>query len=381
MTTSSPQTLTQPAVVADVKERTYVASQWKLMWKRFVRHRLAIVGGVLIILFYIAALFADFFAYAPPESSSAQRSLIPPQPIHWFDQGRWNPYVYPLARRRDPATFQLVYTPDTTRKIRLTFFGQGFSYRLFGLIPTDRHLLGVQGGAEAVDTLFLLGTDMQGRDMWSRLIYATRVSLTIGLAGVAISLLLGLIFGGISGLRGGVADEIIQRVIEVLRSIPTIPLWMGLAAALPRTWNIIQVYFAITIIISLISWTELARVARGRFLALREEDFITSARLDGCSHRQIIFGHMVPSFLSHIIAATTLALPVMIISETALSFLGLGLRPPAISWGVMLQQAQNVQAIALTPWLLYPAIPVVVAVLAFNFLGDGLRDAADPYSR
>jgi peptide/nickel transport system permease protein len=380
MATSSHPSMAQPVVVVDVKERTYVASQWKLMWKRFVRHRLAMMGGILILLFYATALFADFLAYAPPEQSSAQRSLIPPQPIHLFDEGRWRPYVHPLARRRDPNTFQLVYTPDTTRKIPVVLFAQGFPYKLFGFIPTDRHLLGVEG-ATAIDTLFLLGTDMQGRDMWSRLIYATRVSLTIGLAGVAISLLLGLIFGGISGLRGGLADEMIQRVIEVLRSIPTIPLWMGLAAALPRTWNIIQIYFAITIIISLISWTELARVARGRFLALREEDFITSARLDGCNQRQIIFGHMVPSFLSHIIAATTLALPVMIISETALSFLGLGLRPPAISWGVMLQQAQNVQAIALTPWLLYPALPVVIAVLAFNFLGDGLRDAADPYSR
>jgi peptide/nickel transport system permease protein len=380
MATSSSPSIAQPVVVQDVKERTYVASQWRLMWRRFVRHRLAIVGGMIIVLFYAMALLADFLAYAPPDQSSAQRSLIPPQPIHFFDEGRWHPHVYPLARRRDPNTFQLVYSPDTTRKIPLIFFAQGFPYKFFGLIPTDRHLLGVIG-VDAADAIFLLGTDMQGRDIWSRLMYATRVSLSIGLAGVAISLLLGLIFGGISGLRGGLADDIIQRVIEVLRSIPTIPLWMGLAAALPRTWDIIQIYFAITIIISLISWTELARVARGRFLALREEDFITSARLDGCTQAQIIFGHMVPSFLSHIIAATTLALPVMIISETALSFLGLGLRPPAISWGVMLQQAQNVQAIALTPWLLYPAIPVVIAVLAFNFLGDGLRDAADPYSR
>jgi peptide/nickel transport system permease protein len=361
------------------QEDYLIANQWQLMWRRFVKHRLALLGGIVILLFYTVVLFAEFFAYADPDQSSAQRSLIAPQPIHFFDQGQFRPFVYGLARRRDPNTFQLVYTPDPSQKHYLVLFGEGFEYRLLGLFPTNRHLIGVRG-AEAGDVLFLLGTDVQGRDMWSRLIYATRISLTIGLIGVAISLLLGIIFGGISGLRGGIWDEVIQRIIEVLRSIPTIPLWMGLAAALPRTWSITQIYLAITIIISLIAWTELARVARGRFLALREEDFVISARLDGCNQMQIIFGHMVPSFLSHIIAATTLALPVMVISETALSFLGLGLRPPAISWGVMLQQAQNVQAVALTPWLLIPAIPVIVAVLAFNFLGDGLRDAADPYS-
>jgi peptide/nickel transport system permease protein len=241
-------------------------------------------------------------------------------------------------------------------------------------------LIGVTG-ADAGKTLFVLGTDVQGRDLWSRMVYATRVSLTVGLTGVALSLVLGVLLGGLSGLYGGVIDECIQRVIEVVRSVPTIPLWMGLAAAVPRDWSVTRVYFAITIIISLVSWTELARVVRGRFLALREEDFIISAELDGCSKLRTIFRHMVPSFLSHIIAVTTLTLPVMVLSETALSFLGLGLRPPAISWGVLLQAAQNVQAVAVTPWLLLPAVPVIVAVLAFNFLGDGLRDAADPYGR
>jgi peptide/nickel transport system permease protein len=221
----------------------------------------------------------------------------------------------------------------------------------------------------------LLGTDVQGRDLWSRLMYGTRISLTIGLLGVTMSLVLGVLLGGLSGFYGGVADTVIQRVIEILRSIPTIPLWMGLAAALPREWTVLQVYFAITIIISLLGWTELARVVRGRFLAMREEDFVVSARLVGCSQMRTIFVHMVPSFMSHIIAATTLALPAMIISETALSFLGLGLRPPAISWGVLLQQAQNVQTVAISPWLMLPAVPVIIAVMAFNFLGDGLRDA------
>ena len=249
------------------------------------------------------------------------------------------------------------------------------------MIPATRHLIGVDGGRDAAKTIFLLGTDLQGRDLWSRLMYGTRISLTIGLIGVTMSLVLGVVLGGISGFYGGIADTVIQRTIEILRSIPTIPLWMGLAAALPRTWTILQVYFAITIIISLLAWTELARVVRGRFLALREEDFVVSARLVGCSQMRTIFVHMVPSFMSHIIAATTLALPAMIISETALSFLGLGLRPPAISWGVLLQQAQNVQTVAISPWLMLPAVPVIIAVMAFNFLGDGLRDAADPYGR
>jgi peptide/nickel transport system permease protein len=266
-------------------------------------------------------------------------------------------------------------------KVPIRFFAQGFEYHFLGLIPMTRHLIGVDPDLDAAKTIFLLGTDVQGRDLWSRLMYGTRISLTIGLLGVTSSLVLGVVLGGLSGFYGGVVDTVIQRVIEILRSIPTIPLWMGLAAALPRDWTVLQVYFAITIIISLLGWTELARVVRGRFLALREEDFVVSARLVGCSQMRTIFVHMVPSFMSHIIAATTLALPAMIISETALSFLGLGLRPPAISWGVLLQQAQNVQTVAISPWLMLPAVPVIVAVMAFNFLGDGLRDAADPYGR
>jgi len=258
------------------------------------------------------------------------------------------------------------------------FFARGFQYDFLGLFTTDLHLLGVEG-ARAEDSLFILGTDLQGRDLWSRLVYATRISMTIGLLSVALSLFLGLLLGGVSGFYGGWIDTLIQRVIEILRSIPTIPLWMGLAAAVPKDWSVIKMYFAITIIISLIGWTELARVVRGRFLSLREEDFVMAAELAGASRMRIIFRHMAPSFMSHIIAATTLALPAIIIAETSLSFLGLGMRPPAISWGVLLQAAQQIQAVALTPWLLLPAIPVVVAVLAFNFLGDGLRDAADPY--
>jgi peptide/nickel transport system permease protein len=366
-----------PASVAE--ERISVATQWQLMWWRFRRHRLAMVATVIVALFYLVVLFADFLAYSPPTASEAQRSLLPPQRIQWFDQGRrFFPHVHALTGQRDPVTMKRVYTPDPTRKIRVIFFAPGFEYRFLGLVPANRHLLGVEG-ARPEEALFLLGTDEQGRDLWSRLMFATRTSLIIGLAGVALSLVLGVLLGGISGFFGGAIDTVIQRAIEILRSIPTIPLWMGLAAALPNNWSVLQVYFAITVIISLIGWTELARVVRGRFLSLREEEFVMAAELAGCSRTRIILSHLVPSFLSHIIAATTLAIPAMVISETSLSFLGLGLRPPAISWGVLLQQAQNVQALAISPWLLLPAVPVILVIIAFNFMGDGLRDAADPY--
>jgi len=365
-----------PSTVAE--ERISVATQWQLMWWRFQKHRLAMVSTVVVLLFYLVVVFADFMAYSNPLASEAQRSLLPPQRIHWFDAGHLSPHVYGLTGMRDPNTFKRVYTPDPSKRIPVRFFARGFEYHLFGLLPMSLHLLGVEGTTPE-ESLFLLGTDEQGRDLWSRLMYGTRTSLIIGLVGVSLSLLLGVFLGGISGLYGGVIDTVIQRVIEILRSIPTIPLWMGLAAALPNDWSVTQVYFAITIIISLIGWTELARVVRGRFLSLRQEDFVMAAELCGCGQMRIIFTHLVPSFLSHIIAATTLAIPAMIISETSLSFLGLGLRPPAISWGVLLQQAQNIQALAISPWLLIPSIPVTIVILAFNFLGDGLRDAADPY--
>jgi peptide/nickel transport system permease protein len=365
-------------VASVAEDRVAVASQLQLTWWRFRRHKLALFSGIVVILFYVVAIFADFLATTDPFNTDAKRSFIPPQPIHWFDDGRFAPHVYALKGVRNPKTFKVEYAPDPESKRFLRLFAEGHSYRLFGLIPTNRHLIGVDDG-KPEQSLFLLGTDLLGRDVWSRLLLASRTSLTIGLVGVALSLFLGVLLGGVSGLYGGVIDNVIQRLIEVLRSVPTIPLWMGLAAALPSTWSVTQVYLAITVIISLIGWTELARVVRGRFLAMREEDFITAAELAGASRLRIIFRHMVPSFLSHIIAAVSLALPAMIISETTLSFLGLGLRPPAISWGVLLQDAQNLQALAVAPWLLVTAVPVILVILAFNFLGDGLRDAADPY--
>jgi peptide/nickel transport system permease protein len=366
------------AVTTEAAERVSVASQRQLVWWRFRRHKLAMAGAVVIILFYLVVIFADFLAYADPEHTNGDRVLVPPQGVNLFQDGLLAPNVHPMVGGRDPVSLEQQYTVDESRSDGITFFAHGYRYKLLGIIPTDIHLIGIQGGATE-DKLALLGTDEQGRDVLSRLFLATRTSLTIGLVGVAISLVLGAVLGGISGYFGGIVDTLIQRLIEILRSMPTIPLWMGLAAAMPAEWGVVKVYFFMTLILSLIGWTELARVVRGRFMQIRHEDFVTAAELVGARPRRIIFVHMLPLFVSHIIAATTLALPLMIVAETSLSFLGLGLRPPAVSWGVMLQQAQSVQAVVLSPWLLITVIPVVVAILAFNFVGDGLRDAADPY--
>lgn len=362
---------------AQDEERVSVASQRQLIWWRFRRHKLAMAGAVVVLLFYLVAAFADFLATSDPHASDGQRSLMPPQSVHLFDGGL-SPHVYGVRSDRDLVTLQRIYTQDPEQRISVTLFAHGYEYKFLGLIKTDRHLIGTSG-VPAEKALAILGTDQQGRDIFSRLLVATRTSLLIGLAGVALSIVLGVTLGGISGYYGGFVDTVIQRLIEILRSIPVIPLWMGLAAAMPKGWSVQQVYFAMTLILSLIGWTELGRVVRGRMMQIRSEDFVTAAELVGSRPRRVIFVHMVPLFASHIIAATTLALPLMIVAETSLSFLGLGLRAPAVSWGVMLQQAQNVQALALSPWLLFPVVPVIIAILAFNFLGDGLRDAADPY--
>jgi peptide/nickel transport system permease protein len=358
-------------------ERYAVATQMQLTWWRFKRHKLAMISLVVVVLFYLVALSADFLATTDPTATAASTSYIAPQPIHFFDDGAFRPYVNGLKGVRDFKTFKLIYTIDPARKSYLQFFAPGYRYSFLGL-DTDIHLIGLKN-PQPGDGIFILGTDLLGRDLWSRLMVATRVSLTIGLVSVALSLVLGILLGGVSAIYGGVVDTLIQRMIEVVRSMPTIPLWLGLAAAMPNSWSVLQIYFAITIIISLLAWTDLARVVRGKFLSLREEDFVMAAELAGASQTRIIFHHMLPSFASHIIAAVSLALPAMIISETSLSFLGLGLRPPAISWGILLQDAQSIQTLALAPWLLTSAVPVIVVILAFNFLGDGLRDAADPY--
>jgi peptide/nickel transport system permease protein len=359
--------------------RAFVASQWQLMWWRFREHRVALVSGIVVILIYLVALFAEFLAPTTPDVVSSEYLYAPPQTLHLFDgENGFAPYVYGYKSVIDVAAGRRTFTLDETQKIPVGFFVEGEEYKLWGLFPSTRHLI---GPVEAGQPMYLLGADRLGRDMLTRLIYGTRISMSIGLVGVVISLVLGILLGGISGFYGGAVDNIIQRVIEFLRSIPTIPLWMGLAAALPTTWPPLRIYFGITIILSLIGWTGLARVVRGRFLALRSEEFVTAAALDGASDLRIITRYMVPSFLSHIIASTTLAIPAMILSETSLSFLGLGLQAPLVSWGTLLRDAQSVRTVLQAPWQLWPAVAVVVTVLALNFLGDGLRDAADPYSQ
>lgn len=360
-------------------EAVYVAPNWKLVWWRFRKHRLALVSGVVIIMVAIVALFPEFFSTQDPNKTSTTKSFIPVQGVHFFDEGRLRPFVYGVEGARNPKTLRMEWQIDETRKIPVRFFVKGYEYELLGVVPTDIHLLGV-APAEEEEAIHLLGTDRLGRDQWSRLMHGSRVSLSIGLVAVFLSIFFGILLGGISGYFGGLTDLVIQRLIEILQSLPPIPIWMALTAALPRDWSVQQVYFAITIILSLIGWTTLGREVRGRFLVLREEDFVVAAQLAGCSQMRVIFRHMVPTFSSHIIATSTLAIPVMIINETFLSFLGLGLRPPAISWGVLLQEAQNLQSIALAPWLLLPGLAVIITVLALNILGDGLRDAADPYA-
>ena len=366
-------------IATDVEEeRVFVATQWQLMWWRFKKHRAALLAAFIIATLYFIAGTAEFLSSTDSVTSDYEIAYLRPQSIHWFDDGSFKPHVLGIVGTRNPVTFKKEYTVDPEVKIPIKFFVRGFEYNFLGLIRTDRHLFGhdLESGRAAPH---LLGTDVLGRDLLARTIYGTRISMSIGLVGVGISLLLGIVLGGISGYYGGYVDTVVQRLIEILRSIPTIPLWIALAAGVPRDWSTIQIYFSITVIISLLAWTELGRVVRGRFLALREEEFVTAARVVGATDVRVIFRHMVPSFTSHVIAAATLAIPFMIISETALSFLGLGLQPPAVSWGVLLQATQNVESVAIYPWLMLPAIPVIVAVLAFNYMGDGLRDAADPY--
>ena len=363
-------------------EQIYVASQWKLIWWRFIRHRVAVVSAIVVLAFYVVALFPEFFAIHDPRAEFAQRTFIPPQRVHFFDGFvPQMPYVYGLKGERNPVNLGMEWKTDEETRHTIQYFVRGHEYELFGLLRTNWHFMGLDVDTSAAPQPFYpLGTDRMGRDMFSRLMYATRVSMSIGLVGVALNIFLGSLLGGLSGLRGGATDAVIQRIIEFVRAIPTIPLWLALSAAVPRDWSILRVYFAITIIISLIEWTRLAREVRGRFLAMREEDFVLAARLYGTNEIRIVFRHMLPSFLSHIIAATTLAIPGIIIAETSLSFLGLGLREPAISWGVLLFEAQTLQAVAEASWLLIPGIFVLIAVMAFNFMGDGLRDAADPYA-
>ncbi len=361
------------------EEKVYVASQVQLMWWKFRKHRMATISSIFVITMYLVAIFADFVAPYDPNETDTKYLYVPPRGIHFFGPNGFSlrPFVYGLKLHVDEETYRKTYTDDKSVQYPIRFFVHGSPYKMWGLIESDIHLFCLEEGKG----VFLLGTDKLGQDVFSRVVFGSRVSLSIGLVGIAISLLLGVGIGGASGYYGGVVDLIVQRVIEFIRSVPTTPLWMALSAALPPDLPPLARYFGITIILSLIGWTGLARVVRGRFLALREQDFVMAAKLAGASEWRVIMRHMVPSFMSYLIASVTLAIPGMIISETSLSFLGLGLRPPVVSWGVMLRDAQKLRVVAQAPWLMLPGAFVVVTVLAFNFVGDGLRDAVDPYSR
>lgn len=360
------------------EDRVSVASNWQLVWWRFRKNRLAVFSAIVLVLFYVIVFVPDFFSTQDPEATEAFLAFIPMQGISFFDSSGFNLSVPAVVGKRNPVTLRMEWKIDETKKVPIRFFTQGYKYKVLGLFETNIHLIGPTDPKSA-DWLYLFGTDRMGRDQWSRMMFGTRTSMVVGLVAVALSVILGVLLGGISGYFGGWTDLIIQRLIELLQSLPTIPIWLAMTAALPQDWRPDQVFFAITIILAFIGWTTLAREVRGRFLSLREEDFVLAADLAGCSRLRIITRHMVPAFMSHIIATSTLAIPVMIISESSLSFLGLGIRPPAISWGVLLQEAQNIQTVAQAPWLLLPGVFVIIAVLAFNLVGDGLRDAADPY--
>jgi peptide/nickel transport system permease protein len=358
------------------QERIYFASQWRLMWWKFKRHRLAMVAGVVLLFLYGTIPISEFLAPYAGASRNTDFIRSPPQRMHIFREGQLvRPFVYGETYRLNMDDLRREYSADKTRAEPIRFFCHGDPYLFWGLIPADRHLMCPARGG----TLFLLGSDRLGRDVLSRMIYGARISLTVGLIGISISFLLGITIGGLAGYYGGWFDLLSQRAIEVIHSIPHIPLWLALAAVMPVTWSPMLVYFGITVILGLMDWTGLARAVRAKLLSLREEDYVLAARLMGARTPRILFRHLIPGFISHLIASATITIPSMILGETALSFLGLGLRPPIISWGVMLNEAQNMNVVALYPWLMLPVVPVILVILAFNFLGDGLRDAADPY--
>ena len=358
------------------QERFYMASQWKMMWWRLKRHRIAVLSGSILVLMYISILFAEFLATYSLPHRHTDYIFAPPQSIQFFNKGQFvGPFVMGLDYNLNLKTLRREYTPNPDKVQKLRFICHGDTYKFWGLYEMDLHFICPAPGG----TFFFLGTDRLGRDIWSRIIYGARISLTVGLIGIAISFFLGLTIGGAAGFFGGWVDNLAQRSIEILRSIPELPLWMGLSAAMPEDWSPLTVFFGLTIILGLVDWPGLARAVRSKLLSLREEDFCTAATLMGARPRRVIARHLLPNFMSHLIASATLSIPSMILAETALSFLGLGLRPPVTSWGVLLVEAQNFQAVAVYPWLLFPAVPVIVTVLAFNFFGDGLRDAADPY--
>lgn len=361
------------------EERLAMLSVRRLMWLRFRRNHLAVTGGVLLLIMYTLTIFAEFFAPYSVDYTHDKYVGAPPAGLHIIDsEGNWHwpPFVYGIEAKTDPATFRRLFTPIVEEIHPVQFFGHGESYKLLGLIPTDRHLFTVDEPA----VVFLMGTDSTGRDLFSRILYGGRISLSVGLVGVILSLMLGAVLGVASGYFGGAIDNIVQRVIEVITSIPQIPLWLALAAAVPPNWSPVKVYFGIAIVLSFVTWGGLARQVRGIVLGLRDSDFITAARYTNCSTWRIILQHLLPNTFSHVLVIATLSIPSMILGETALSFLGLGIRPPMTSWGVLLNEAQHVRVLLGEPWLLIPAIFVLITIVSFNFVGDGLRDAADPFA-
>src|SRR5436190_14885130 len=362
--------------MSDQQKRVFLASQWKLMWWKFKRHRLALLSAIILAFLYTMIIIAEFLAPYNLGTRKVDSIYAPPQKVRLFHDGNFvGPFVYGRTVQLNMDTLKREYKDNPKDVQKLRFFCHGDAYKFWGLVDSNLHLVCPAEHGQ----VFLLGTDQLGHDLLSRIIYGARISLTIGLFGVAVSFILGIVIGGIAGYRGGGVDLVTQRLIEVLQSLPSIPLWLSLAAIMPVTWSPLLVYFGITFILGLLDWTGLARAVRSKLLALREEDYVLAAQLMGAPKRRIIARHLIPGFLSHLIASATIAIPGMILGETALSFLGLGLRPPITSWGVLLTEAQNVNVVALYPWLMLPVVPVILVILAFNFFGDGLRDAADPY--
>lgn len=365
------------ANIQELERKDLDAPAWLLVWRKFRKHKLGLVSGIFLLICYLMLPVAGFIAPYTPNERNSDFLYAPPQSVNWFHEGEFiGPYVYPTVAEADLETFQWKFVTDTTRPLPLEFFCEAAEYRLAGLIPSKTHLFCAPDGA----TVFIWGSDRLGRGVFSRILYGAQLSLTVGLIGISVSFVLGIGFGSIAGYFGGSIDWVINRVIEILRSLPELPLWLALSAAVPSNWGPVSVFFIISIILGILDWPGLARAVRAKFLSLREEEYVRAAEMMGASSGRVIRKHLLPNFTSHLIASATLSIPAMILGETALSFLGLGLRAPAVSWGVMLNDAQNLASIEIYPWTAIPMLPIIVIVLAFNFLGDGLRDSLDPYA-